>query len=92
MFDTGCTWSILKPIDLKEDGWIVNSQGFKSYATSKFQMRGRNVILNIANVSFIEIDIAKSFSEFDGILGMDFIEQFQFYIDYSKQFIYVNPI
>ncbi len=85
ILDTGCTWSFLRSDLLTQQTLISFVPEIPIYETSKFKIGGHD----FGEIELCSLKMAHS-ELFDGILGMDFLEEHIVYIDFSANVLYIK--
>jgi len=84
LLDTGCGASLLKPEFLNEANIKHDSFGNPYYLINTFVLGN----CDYGNTKFYPFDVSPKIENIDGILGMDFLKEHAFYIDYPNRLIY----
>lgn len=86
LLDTGCGASLIKSELLKEKTLTKDALENLCFFSNTFQL-GKS---NYAQAKLYPFDISPSFENIDGILGMDFLGSYAFYIDYENKLLYLQ--
>jgi len=99
LLDTGASVSAITPETLSSLPVNVSEEGQAWFNTAAGMVNAKTVVINGLEIANIHIDRMKvgvldlaSGGHFDGLLGMDFLRQFNFYLDQSNNVLYLrNP-
>ena len=84
--DTGSTVSLIRSSLLQNNEPEKREYGLPCYNTSKFMIGNKD----FGNMDLYLFDITSELHEIDGILGMDFLRNHIFYINYQDKVIYIG--
>ncbi len=88
MVDTGATGSLIKPGILSANPLSKDSWDNEHFLSNKFIL-GKS---NFGKQPLYPLSIAPQFGQIDGVLGMDFLREHPFYIDYQNRLIYIRKL
>jgi len=97
LLDTGASVSAITPDAFNR--LLVNNaeEGQAWFNTANGMVRAKTVVINSLDIATIHIESLKvgvldlaSGGHFDGLLGMDFLRQFNFYLDQSNNILYLR--
>ena len=86
MLDTGSGHNLIKTSLLKDKtlkDWIPGKQ---RYHSSKFVMNGRD----FGSTAFVPFELSSFFENLDGILGMEFFNEYIVYLDFEKKIAHIG--
>jgi hypothetical protein len=85
--DTGSTTTVLFDATGDKMPWKKEEHGLEYCETKVFRIEG----YDFPSQFLFRIQYDDVFHGIDGILGMDFFEEHQVYIDYPEGVLYINP-
>lgn len=86
VLDTGTTASVLRSSSLGKDIAVNQRNGMTVFETSKFIIND----IDFGSRDLYLLDISPSFDEIDGFLGMDFLNDYMIYLDFSKNTAFID--
>ena len=86
LLDTGCSLNLIKPSIVKDQPCEEWLPGLQRYKSSKFVLGERD--FGETNLTLSEMSPA--LGNFDGIIGMEFLEEHVVYLDFKKKIAYVG--
>lgn len=89
VFDTGCSAIFIRSENLSEKNLFEKeTEELFAYTTSKFMIGS----YNFSNIKLYQLQFSDLYKDVDGFLGMNFIEDYQIYVDYKSKKIFINPM
>ncbi len=76
--------------DMKDSiDWKKDEYGFLTCPTNLFEVSG----YKFSRQNLYKLEFSDTFlTHADGLLGMSFLEDYEFYIDYENELLYINPV
>jgi len=82
VLDTGATHSIVRSSEVEEEA----GEEIKSFSFQKFEIGGRD----FRNKTLLQFPMSPKLSDCNGIIGMDFLHDYAFYLDFKNEFAYFD--
>ena len=99
LLDTGASVSAITPETLNNYAINVSEEGQAWFNTANGMVKGRTVVIDSLDIAGVHVDSLKvgvldlaSGGRFDGLLGMDFLRQFSFYLDQQEKILYLKNL